>query len=176
MLGVRREGARPRLHGGIPDLLLLGLRRPGVRAPVDARSPDDGAITRRMPATEYLDARRMRLDVEFTFAAAHRLPRYDGPCSRLHGHNYRFFVGLEGDVDPRSGMVADFGDVKRAVQEHVLARVDHRDLNAVLENPTAENIARWVFETLSPHLPGLAEVRLFEIPGCCVVYRGGRGG
>jgi 6-pyruvoyltetrahydropterin/6-carboxytetrahydropterin synthase len=128
-----------------------------------------------MAAIDYTDGRRMRLDVEFYFAAAHRLPRYEGPCFRMHGHNYRFFVGLEGEVDPRTGMIADFGEVKRIVQEQVLARVDHRTLNDVLENPTAENIARWIWEVLEPHVPGLAEVRLFEIPDSCVTYRGGRG-
>jgi 6-pyruvoyltetrahydropterin/6-carboxytetrahydropterin synthase len=128
-----------------------------------------------MGAIDYTDARRMRLDVEFYFAAAHRLPRYEGPCFRLHGHNYRFFVTVEGDVDPKSGMIADFGEIKRLVQEHVLARVDHRNLNDVLENPTAENIARWIWEVLEAALPGLAEVRLFEIPDSCVTYRGPRG-
>jgi 6-pyruvoyltetrahydropterin/6-carboxytetrahydropterin synthase len=125
-----------------------------------------------MPPLDYTDTRRMRLDVEFTFAAAHRLPRYEGPCFRLHGHNYRFFVGLEGEVDPRTGMIADFGDVKKSVVDHVLARVDHRDLNDLLDNPTAENIARWIWEALEPHVPGLLEVRLHEIPDCCVTYRG----
>ncbi len=125
-----------------------------------------------MAAIDYRDRRRMRLDVEFTFAAAHRLPRYEGPCFRLHGHNYRFFVALEGEVDPASGMIIDFGVVKQAVQEHILARVDHRDLNDVLENPTAENIARWIWETLEGRLPGLCEVRLYEIPDSCVTYRG----
>jgi 6-pyruvoyltetrahydropterin/6-carboxytetrahydropterin synthase len=128
-----------------------------------------------MAAIDYTDGRRMRLDVEFYFAAAHRLPRYEGPCFRMHGHNYRFFVTLEGEVDPRTGMIADFGEVKRIVQEQVLARVDHRNLNDVLENPTAENIARWIWEVLEPHVPGLAEVRLYEIPDSCVTYRGPRG-
>jgi 6-pyruvoyltetrahydropterin/6-carboxytetrahydropterin synthase len=125
-----------------------------------------------MAAIDYTDRRRMRLDVEFYFAAAHRLPRYDGPCFRQHGHNYRFFIGLEGEVDPRTGMIIDFGVVKQAVQEHVLARTDHRDLNDLLDNPTAENIARWIWEALTPHLPGLCEVRLYEIPDSCVTYRG----
>jgi 6-pyruvoyltetrahydropterin/6-carboxytetrahydropterin synthase len=129
-----------------------------------------------MATIDYIDKRTARLDVEFTFAAAHRLPRYDGPCFRMHGHNYQMFVAVEGEVDPHSGMVADFGRVKEIVQEHVLARADHRTLNDVLENPTAENIARWAYETLAPHLPGLVEVRLYEIPGCCVTYRGSLGG
>ncbi|HTP27584.1 MAG TPA: 6-carboxytetrahydropterin synthase QueD [Anaeromyxobacteraceae bacterium] len=125
-----------------------------------------------MVPIDYTDERTARLDMEFSFAAAHRLPRYDGPCFRMHGHNYRLVVAVEGKVDPESGMVADFGRIKDLVQEHVLSRVDHRTLNEFLENPTAENIARFVFETLSPHLPGLAEVRLCEIPGCFVIYRG----
>jgi 6-pyruvoyltetrahydropterin/6-carboxytetrahydropterin synthase len=128
-----------------------------------------------MGTIDYTDARTMRLDVEFTFAAAHRLPRYEGPCFRMHGHNYRFLVAVEGAVDPRTGMIADFGVIKDVVKEHVLARVDHRNLNDVLDNPTAENIARWIWEVLEPRLPGLAEVRLFEIPDSCVTYRGARG-
>jgi 6-pyruvoyltetrahydropterin/6-carboxytetrahydropterin synthase len=128
-----------------------------------------------MAAIDYLDRRRARLEVEFHFAAAHRLPRYDGPCQRMHGHNYRLVVTLEGEVDPASGMVADFGAVKTAVQEQVLARADHRTLNDLLENPTAENIARWIWESLAPRLPGLAEVRLYEIPDSCVTYRGAGG-
>jgi 6-pyruvoyltetrahydropterin/6-carboxytetrahydropterin synthase len=125
-----------------------------------------------MATIDYTDRRRMRLDVEFYFAAAHRLPRYQGPCFRMHGHNYKFFVGLEGEVDPATGMIADFGEVKRIVGEQVLALVDHRTLNDILDNPTAENIARWIWEALAPHLAGLAEVRLFEIPDSCVTYRG----
>jgi 6-pyruvoyltetrahydropterin/6-carboxytetrahydropterin synthase len=69
-------------------------------------------------------------------------------------------------------MIADFGTIKDLVGEEVLARADHRDLNDILENPTAENIARWIWEALAPRLPGLAEVRLHEIPDCCVTYRG----
>jgi 6-pyruvoyltetrahydropterin/6-carboxytetrahydropterin synthase len=128
-----------------------------------------------MATIDYTDHRRMRLDVEFTFAAAHRLPRYQGPCFRLHGHNYKFYVAVEGQVDPATGMIADFGEIKRVVGELVLSRVDHRDLNDVLENPTAENIARWIWETLAPSVAGLAEVRLYEIPDSCVTYRGAGG-
>jgi len=127
-----------------------------------------------MATIDYTDARRARLEVEFHFAAAHRLPRYQGPCFRMHGHNYKFLVAVEGDVDPATGMVADFGVVKQLVNELVMTRADHRTLNDFLENPTAENIARWIFETLEPRLPGLAEIRLYEIPDCCVTYRGGR--
>jgi len=123
-------------------------------------------------AIDYTDSRRMRLDVEFYFAAAHRLPRYEGPCFRMHGHNYKFFVAVEGEVDPATGMIADFGVIKDVVAQEVLARVDHRNLNDILENPTAENIARWIWEALATRLPALAEIRLYEIPDSCVTYRG----
>jgi 6-pyruvoyltetrahydropterin/6-carboxytetrahydropterin synthase len=125
-----------------------------------------------MATIDYTDRRRMRLDVEFYFAAAHRLPRYEGPCFRMHGHNYKFFIGLEGEVDPATGMIADFGVIKQVVGEKVLAPADHQTLNDFLENPTAENIARWIWEALVADLPGLVEVRLFEIPDSCVTYRG----
>jgi 6-pyruvoyltetrahydropterin/6-carboxytetrahydropterin synthase len=125
-----------------------------------------------MATVDFKDRRLMRLDVEFHFAAAHRLPRYQGPCFRLHGHNYRMLVALEGEVDPGSGMIADFGEMKRVVEEQVLSRVDHHDLNELLDNPTAENIVRWIWEVLEPHLSGLCEIRLYEIPDCCVTYRG----
>jgi 6-pyruvoyltetrahydropterin/6-carboxytetrahydropterin synthase len=69
-------------------------------------------------------------------------------------------------------MIADFGVIKEVVAARVLAAVDHRNLNDVLDNPTAENIARWIWESLEGALPGLAEVRLHEIPDSCVTYRG----
>src|SRR5689334_7201218 len=118
-----------------------------------------------MALIDCTDPRRIRIDVEFYFAAAHRLPRYDGPCFRLHGHNYKFFVTIEGEVDPKSGMLADFGLVKKVVAESILAQVDHRNLNDFLDNPTAENIARWFWEILEPQLTTrrtkLTEIRLF---------------
>jgi 6-pyruvoyltetrahydropterin/6-carboxytetrahydropterin synthase len=113
-----------------------------------------------------------QIEAEFTFAAAHRLPRYDGKCFNLHGHNYRMQVVLRGEPDPYSGIFVDFGDVEKAVKEHVLDKCDHANFNDFIENPTAENIARWIWETLEPHVAGLAEVRLYEIPDCCVTYRG----
>ncbi|MHB8420136.1 MAG: 6-carboxytetrahydropterin synthase QueD [Myxococcales bacterium] len=114
----------------------------------------------------------MRLEAEFHFAAAHRLPYYDGPCFRMHGHNYRLVVAIEGTPDPKSGMVMDFVEVERAVRKAVLDRCDHQTLNDFLPNPTAELIAQWMWGELAPKLPGLCEVRLHETPEYAVVYRG----
>jgi len=116
-----------------------------------------------------------QIEVDFSFAAAHRLPRYSGKCFNLHGHNYRFQVVLRGDPDPYSGIFVDFSDVEKSVKEHVLDRVDHTNLNDFIENPTAENIASWMWHRLEGKLPGLVEIRLWEIPTSCVVYRGPHG-
>jgi len=113
-----------------------------------------------------------QLEVEYTFAAAHRLPRHPGKCVNMHGHNYKMQVVLRGEPEPYQGLVIDFGDVDRIVNERVLSKCDHKTLNDFLENPTAENIATWLWVQLSGHLPGLYEVRLWEIPTACVVYRG----
>jgi 6-pyruvoyltetrahydropterin/6-carboxytetrahydropterin synthase len=118
----------------------------------------------------------MQVTVELDFCAAHRLPRHPGACRNLHGHNYRLLATLEGPVDPETGMVADFFDVKRIIQETVVAVLDHADLNQLLENPTAENIAVWIWDRLRPRLPLLSEIALHETHDCLVRYRGPRVG
>lgn len=115
---------------------------------------------------------RVEIRVELTFSAAHRLPRYDGPCARPHGHNYRLVVSAEGAVDPTSGFVMDFEALRRHVWERALHRCDHHDLNGFLENPTAENIVVWIWNELKPTLPGLKELVLFETDEYAAVYRG----
>ena len=114
----------------------------------------------------------MILRVEFQFNAAHRLPLYQGPCFHTHGHNYKLLVFVEGPVDPETGLSIDFMKVKELVNRHVLARIDHNDLNRVLENPTAENVVLWMWGELEPHLPGLKEMQLYETDDSAVIYRG----
>ena len=88
---------------------------------------------------------------EFTFEAAHRLPRVPAghKCSRLHGHSYRVEVRVRGAADPELGWVVDFAELKRAWAplDEVL---DHHYLNDVpgLENPTSEVLARWIWARL----------------------------
>jgi 6-pyruvoyltetrahydropterin/6-carboxytetrahydropterin synthase len=108
----------------------------------------------------------------FWFEAAHRLPNHPGQCRELHGHSYELVVTVDQPVDEASGMAIDFADLKRIVREAVVDVADHRYLNDVLENPTAERIAVWAFDRLAPRLPGLVEVELHETRDCSVVYRG----
>lgn len=115
----------------------------------------------------------MRVKRVFEFEAAHQLPRHPGRCRRLHGHSYRLVVTVERPVDPSSGMAIDFSDLKGVVRREVVETLDHAFVNDVLENPTAEAMAAWIWERLSGPLPGLAEVELWETSACGVVYRGG---
>lgn len=83
----------------------------------------------------------------FQVEAAHRLPNVAGghKCSRLHGHSFRIEVHVSGSIAEREGWVMDFADLRRAYQP-VFDQLDHHYLNDIdgLENPTSENLARWV--------------------------------
>lgn len=112
---------------------------------------------------------------EFTFEAAHRLPHVPPghKCSRLHGHSYHVDVQVSGPVSEPHGWVMDFGEIKEAF-EPLHARLDHYCLNEIegLENPTAENLARWIFERLRPTLPLLSKVVVRETCTARCVYSG----
>jgi 6-pyruvoyltetrahydropterin/6-carboxytetrahydropterin synthase len=108
----------------------------------------------------------------FHFEAAHRLPHHPGKCRALHGHSYRLVVSVDRPVEAASGMAIDFGDVKAIVSREIIERVDHRSLNDVIDNPTAELIAVWIWERLTAQLAGLTEVELWETKDCAAVYRG----
>ncbi|HZN72904.1 MAG TPA: 6-carboxytetrahydropterin synthase QueD [Micromonosporaceae bacterium] len=117
----------------------------------------------------------MEIFREFTFEAAHRLPHVPGDhkCSRLHGHSYRVEVHVHGEVDPATGWVMDFADVKAAFQP-IHDQLDHYYLNEVpgLDNPTSENVARWIWDRLTEALPlSAVVVRETCTSGC--VYTGG---
>ncbi|MDX2193739.1 MAG: 6-carboxytetrahydropterin synthase [Gemmatimonadales bacterium] len=126
------------------------------------------------------------------FNAAHRLhnpARSDewnratfGPCNspNYHGHNYEMDVTIEGPVDPETGYVFDLGILQRIVDETILERLDHKNLNLDVDwfrelIPSAEHIAIVCWRQLAPKLPaGLAlSVRLWETPRNSVEYAGG---
>jgi 6-pyruvoyltetrahydropterin/6-carboxytetrahydropterin synthase len=117
-----------------------------------------------------------RISVESEFSSAHRLRDYPGKCAALHGHNWKVRLTVRtGRLDAR-GIGVDFGSLKKMLVE-LLSRFDHVDLNAVEPfdklNPTAENIARTIFEQAAGRLPEGLEmdrVELWESEHSRVVY------
>lgn len=118
------------------------------------------------------------LTITDEFEAAHRLPDYDGKCCRLHGHNWRVEVTVRGNTLDASGMLIDFKVLKKQMAE-VLQTLDHYYLNetAPFANlpPTAEHIARYIYETLCAQInfSGLVKiyaVKVWESPRSCAAY------
>lgn len=132
-----------------------------------------------------------RVTREIEFCYGHRLLNYEGKCRHLHGHNGRAVVTLEGDRLDERGMLVDFGEIKRTIQRWIDEQIDHNMLLCrddpllpllrdrgervfVMDaNPTAENIARLIYEHgRGAGLP-IVEVTLWETPNCFATYSGG---
>lgn len=113
----------------------------------------------------------MELKCVFRFAASHFLTKYHGKCENLHGHNYKIITTIEGEVQ-EDGMVMDFKEIKTVVKEHIIERLDHTHLNDTLDNPSAENLAVWIWDELKPHLPLLKRIEVFETDDYQCIYEG----
>ena len=108
----------------------------------------------------------------FTFDSAHQLTDYHGECENLHGHTFRLTVTIENAVQ-KDGMAFDFLLLKNVVREKIIARLDHTYLNDLMPNPSAENLAIWIWDELAAALPvQLHEIQLGETPTSFVTYRG----
>ena len=123
------------------------------------------------------------------FAYGHRLLDYDGKCRYLHGHNGLLEVDVRTETLDELGMVMDFSEVRRIVKDWVDENLDHRmvlcredpavpvlaelgePLYLMNENPTAENISKHIFEESRRHGLNVSEVRLWETPSSCAIYR-----
>lgn len=132
------------------------------------------------------------LTVKTHFSAAHRLAKPDlsleknseiyGKCARTHGHghNYHLEVSVVGQIDPRTGMLVDLGKLQNAIDELVVEPLDHMFLNKDVPYfaevvPTAENIALYIAQTLTPAIAELGveldKVKLIESPNnSCEIY------
>jgi 6-pyruvoyltetrahydropterin/6-carboxytetrahydropterin synthase len=95
--------------------------------------------------------------VEAEFSAAHFLNHYHGKCEKLHGHNYRVRLWVGGEELDEGGMLADFSLLKKALSE-AISPLDHSNLNDMelfLNDPSAERIARYIFDRVKEKLPEL---------------------
>ncbi|MBA4016082.1 MAG: 6-pyruvoyl tetrahydrobiopterin synthase [Pirellula sp.] len=129
-----------------------------------------------------------RVTRQIDFCYGHRLLNYDGKCKYLHGHNGRAIIAIEAPKLDNRGMVLDFSDIKRVVSQWIDDNFDHRmllhrddpavevlremgePLYLFDENPTAENIAKHIFDfTQSQGFP-IVEAHLWETPNCYATY------
>jgi 6-pyruvoyltetrahydropterin/6-carboxytetrahydropterin synthase len=119
------------------------------------------------------------ISVEDTFAAGHSLRNYHGKCEKLHGHNYRVQVTIEGEKLNEAGLLMDFVEIKRTLHATV-ERLDHEFLNDLppfdVLNPSAENMAKYFCDEVSKALPPgrdvrVACVRLWETDTSLATYR-----
>lgn len=117
----------------------------------------------------------MEIYKEFSFEAAHHLPNVPKghKCARLHGHSFYVKVHVSGDVGVDTGWVMDFAKLKAAFAP-VYQQLDHYYLNEIegLENPTSENLARWIWLRLKPELPMLSMIEVKETCTSGCIYRG----
>jgi len=118
---------------------------------------------------------KVRLAKTFVLQCAHSLPKVpeDHKCHRIHGHNFKVEVVLEGRVDPVTGFLRDYADIQEAWKP-IHADLDHRYLNDIegLENPTSENICEYLWGRLALHLPELCEVSVWENEWVRCSFRG----
>ncbi len=112
----------------------------------------------------------MKLSCVFKFAASHFLTKYHGKCENLHGHNYKIIVTIEDEVK-EDGMVLDFKIIKDTVNKKVIDKLDHTHLNDTLENPSAENLAIWIWDKLKDILP-ITNVEIYETEDYYCAYDG----
>jgi len=113
------------------------------------------------------------LKVESSFSSAHNLRAYKGRCEKLHGHNWKIEAVTESADLDKIGMVLDFKLIKNELNE-ILDKLDHKYLNKIKPfdktNPTSENIARFIYETLKPKIAGLKSITVWENSTSCAAY------
>lgn len=112
---------------------------------------------------------------KFTFDSAHFLPNVPDThrCKNMHGHTYKLTIFIEGNLQKDLGWVMDFGVLKTIVNP-IIDQLDHQVLNNIqgLENPTCELLAKWIWNKVKPHVPGLIRVELHETLSSGVIYSG----
>jgi len=111
--------------------------------------------------------------VEADFSSAHNLRRYKGKCESLHGHNWKIEVTACAETLDKTGMVVDFKVLRKALHA-CLEKLDHKYLNEIpyfkKVNPTSENIAEYIYETLKRRVKNIRSVTVWENDSSCATY------
>lgn len=130
---------------------------------------------------------------QIDFCYGHRLLNYAGKCRYLHGHNGRAEIVIAAEKLDERGMVLDFSDIKKVVSQWIDDTLDHRmilhrkdpavefmeqlgePIYLIDHNPTAENIAKLIYDFTAEHGFPVVKVNLWETPRCFATYSGGEG-
>ncbi len=113
-----------------------------------------------------------KISKQFSFSASHildKLPQ-EHPCARMHGHNYIITIHLKTETLNEFGFVKDYRDLE-FVKEYIDEKLDHRHLNEIIPyHPTAENIARYLYDIFIEKLPELYAIEVSETPKTSAIY------
>jgi len=114
-----------------------------------------------------------RIKVESVFSSAHNLRHYKGKCEELHGHNWKVEAVVLKEKLDKTGMVMDFKALKGHLNK-VLDKLDHKYLNGLSffkkVNPTSENLAKYIYDSIKAHISELKEVTVWENSTSCATY------
>jgi len=114
-----------------------------------------------------------KLKVESSFSSAHNLRGYKGKCEDLHGHNWKVELEAGSANLDKIGMVLDFKFLKEELNA-VLNKLDHKYLNRIAYfkkvNPTSENIAKYIYDSLRRKVPQIISVTVWESDKARAIY------
>lgn len=117
-----------------------------------------------------------KISKEFAFSASHILDGLplEHPCARLHGHNYVVIVHLKSSTLNSVGFVKDYRELQ-SIKEYIDNNLDHRHLNDIFTfNPSAENIAKHLFDLFSQSIPEIYAIEVSETPKTSAIYEAER--
>jgi 6-pyruvoyltetrahydropterin/6-carboxytetrahydropterin synthase len=107
-----------------------------------------------------------QLMIETSFASAHQLRGYKGKCENLHGHNWKVQVSVKAEKLNDIDIAIDFHDLKK-ITNNVVSSLDHKYLNDIFpfteKNPSSENVARWIFESLKEKLSSYGNIKISTV-------------
>lgn len=107
-----------------------------------------------------------KLMIESSFSSAHQLRGYKGKCENLHGHNWRVQVYITSNTLNDIDLVIDFHEIKDMTND-IISKLDHKLLNTVfpftVKNPSSENIARWIFESLIQKMTKYSDIKVSAV-------------
>ncbi len=106
------------------------------------------------------------LMIETSFSSAHQLRGYKGKCENLHGHNWRVQIYVEAERLNELDIAIDFHDLKR-ISNEIVSQLDHKLINNIPpfteRNPSSENIAKWIFDSLRERLSSYPNVTVSSV-------------